>query len=178
MKFSLADVILRCRCGCGGIKPRADRRDRGFLPGHNRKLVKRPWATCHSYRPHYAHRLCWECYSFEYRLRYEFGMTFEQHRTLWRKQEGRCAICGGQETWPSRSGKPKGLVIDHDSQSAVIRGLLCDDCNCGLGRFHDNPDLLRRAIQYLSENANINPASLPRTKRPRQQQRWPSLRNA
>ena len=30
-----------------------------------------------------------------------------------------------------------------------IRGILCSNCNVGLGNFHDSPELLKAAISYL-----------------------------
>lgn len=51
-----------------------------------------------------------------------------------------CAICGGKEK----------LVVDHDHETDKVRGLLCFFCNLGLGNFRDNPQLLKKAIEYLS----------------------------
>jgi Recombination endonuclease VII len=41
-------------------------------------------------------------------------------------------------------------VIDHCHQTGIVRGRLCHGHNWGLGHFHDNPDELRGAIEYLS----------------------------
>jgi hypothetical protein len=41
------------------------------------------------------------------------------------------------------------LVIDHDHLTGAVRGRLCVRCNTGLGKFLDNPDMLRRAVCYL-----------------------------
>ncbi len=30
-----------------------------------------------------------------------------------------------------------------------IRGLLCHDCNTGIGKFGDSPEALKKAIDYL-----------------------------
>ncbi len=43
----------------------------------------------------------------------------------------------------------KGLCVDHDHKTGEIRGLLCDSCNNGLGRFKDNPEILASALSYL-----------------------------
>jgi Recombination endonuclease VII len=60
------------------------------------------------------------------------------------EHDGKCAICKGAYS-PGR----RGLHIDHDHQTGRFRGLLCNNCNSGLGRFHDDPTLLAAAIKYL-----------------------------
>jgi hypothetical protein len=74
------------------------------------------------------------------------------------EQKNCCAICF----------KPfeKTPHIDHDhrclhsrgSCDKCRRGLLCEDCNLGLGRFEDNIEVMKNAIQYL-ERYNESPAS-------------------
>jgi len=44
-------------------------------------------------------------------------------------QEGRCAICGAAD--------PQHL--DHDRRTGWVRGILCFNCDGGLGRFRDSP---------------------------------------
>jgi len=46
------------------------------------------------------------------------------------------------------------LLIDHDHQTGIMRGLLCVQHNFGLGNFQDSPELLRKAANYL-ETMNI-----------------------
>jgi hypothetical protein len=41
------------------------------------------------------------------------------------------------------------LAIDHDHKSGVVRGLLCNNCNRGLGRLKDSVALLNAAVRYL-----------------------------
>ena len=41
------------------------------------------------------------------------------------------------------------IVVDHDQESGEPRGLLCESCNTGLGRFKNGEDHLRNAIAYL-----------------------------
>lgn len=65
-------------------------------------------------------------------------------------QDGLCAICGTAE-----ADAPKGrLQIDHDHTTHVVRGLLCGNCNCGLGHFKDDPPRLLAAIAYLERTAS------------------------
>lgn len=51
-----------------------------------------------------------------------------------------CAIC-------NISGVP--LCVDHDHKQNVVRGVLCNRCNLGLGQFRDDPLLLEFAAMYL-----------------------------
>ena len=59
-------------------------------------------------------------------------------------QGNKCAICG---TAPTN----KKLDLDHCHETKKIRGLLCNNCNRGLGHFKDNPELLRKAIDYICD---------------------------
>ena len=61
-------------------------------------------------------------------------------------QEGKCAICGVE----SRAGRRYvGAVADHDHKTGLNRAILCSCCNLGLGHYHDDPSLLRKAAEYL-----------------------------
>lgn len=53
-----------------------------------------------------------------------------------------CDICG----FPL-----KRKCLDHDHSTGELRGVLCDDCNTGLGKFRDNPVILEEAIKYLEK---------------------------
>lgn len=79
-------------------------------------------------------------------LQRRYGITRADYDRLMANQEGRCAICGrvpeGDSAYPR-------LCVDHEHGTGVIRGLLCDPCNRGLGDFGDNAEWLRRAAAYL-----------------------------
>ena len=57
---------------------------------------------------------------------------------------GRCDICNGPPT-----DRWKELAIDHCHSTNGYRGMLCDNCNHGLGKFKDDIDLLQKAMDYL-----------------------------
>lgn len=42
--------------------------------------------------------------------------------------------------------------LNHCHIHGHVRGILCNECNRGLGYYHDNPVVLRRAAQYIEEN--------------------------
>jgi hypothetical protein len=86
-----------------------------------------------------------------YRTRWH-GITQEQLDAKMAEQNNCCAVCL----------KPfeKTPHIDHNHKCCSVRrtcgkcnrGLLCDDCNLGLGRFKDDIEVLTRAIQYLNKH--------------------------
>ena len=41
------------------------------------------------------------------------------------------------------------IVVDHDQETGKPRGLLCDSCNTGLGRFKNGEDHIQSALDYL-----------------------------
>jgi hypothetical protein len=53
---------------------------------------------------------------------------------------GECVICGTASD---------SLVIDHCHKTKTVRGVLCGECNLGLGKFKDDPFLLEFARIYL-----------------------------
>lgn len=72
-----------------------------------------------------------------------YGLTVEEIDAMAAKG---CQICGTTD-WPSRHHRPH---VDHDHKTGRVRGVLCGECNTGLGKFKDSPDLLRNAIAYLA----------------------------
>jgi hypothetical protein len=73
--------------------------------------------------------------------------TVEQYEAMLISQNGVCKICR------HLSSDGKALHIDHCHTTNKIRGLLCNNCNNGLGRFNDNAETLRSAISYLGETS-------------------------
>jgi hypothetical protein len=83
----------------------------------------------------------------------KFGLSTEQYDAMLAAQGGHCAQC----PWPD---KPyKRLAVDHDHKTGRIRGLLCADCNRGIGLFGDDPARLRAAADYLDRH-NLTPDEL------------------
>lgn len=76
-----------------------------------------------------------------------YGITLEDYKIMFNKQDGCCAICKRHQVEVIKT-----LCVDHDHATGKIRKLLCHDCNKGLGHFKDSPELLDIAFQYLMEN--------------------------
>jgi hypothetical protein len=60
------------------------------------------------------------------------------------KQDHRCAICRVHQDEVNLR-----LVVDHCHTTLAFRGMLCTNCNQGLGKFKDSPELLEAAAAYL-----------------------------
>jgi hypothetical protein len=75
-------------------------------------------------------------------LKRKFRLTLEAYCKLLVEQNSVCAICG-------RVDADKRLAVDHCHATGTVRGLLCQNCNQGLGKFRDRPEDLRAAAAYL-----------------------------
>ena len=71
------------------------------------------------------------------------GWDIDRYNEYVKLQGNRCAICGTNNPVLS------DWCCDHCHDSDKPRGLLCVNCNAGLGYFKDNPDFLQSAIKYL-----------------------------
>jgi Recombination endonuclease VII len=75
-----------------------------------------------------------------YRLTGRYGIGEDDVRRLVERQGGLCLICRNA----------RATVVDHDHVTLVVRGILCGDCNTGMGQLRDDPWVLRRAVEYLT----------------------------
>lgn len=80
----------------------------------------------------------------------KFGLTHEDYLNLLEKQNRKCAICGKTHNLEQY----RTFNIDHDHLTGKVRGLLCNNCNTGLGLFKDDISRLQIAIKYLSPNVS------------------------
>ena len=129
-------------------------------------------AACHPDRKHKAKGLCNECYNVgrnatyrakhadailkarakkraenpsiykERRLKQEYGMTVADVERMLEDQSGKCLICEDGIDMTTRH-------VDHCHDAGFVRGLLCGECNMGLGKFKDSTERLRKAADYL-----------------------------
>ena len=83
-----------------------------------------------------------------------YSLTAEQFQAMLDDQGNRCALCRAEFT------STRDRHIDHDhsccgqqkSCGKCLRGIVCSDCNHGLGFFHDDTTILQSAIDYLVEH--------------------------
>lgn len=92
---------------------------------------------------------CKECRSLALRRsrrKAAYGIDDEQYAVLMRRQQRACGIC-------RQPHDERPLVVDHCHNSGEVRGLLCANCNNGLGHFRDRSDYLIGAIGYLARSS-------------------------
>lgn len=88
-----------------------------------------------------------------YHLQRAHGITLEQFDALVKKQNGCCAICGRVEIDGHARQNSEWLHVDHDHATKKIRGLLCNNCNCGVGYLGDGSIATARALlDYLTSH--------------------------
>jgi hypothetical protein len=138
------EVLRHCtKCG-------EDRPDSEFYKGLKNRLCKKHYceytAACrrrYQKDPKYRER------SWAAGLKTRLGVEFTAYNALLDSQGHLCKICGKPDG-DGTSYQTKRLALDHCHATGKVRGLLCEQCNKGLGMFKDRPELLQKAIEYLS----------------------------
>lgn len=81
-------------------------------------------------------------------LRSSYGITLEDYNKLLEKQNYKCAICNRHQNEFTRK-----FAVDHCHITDKVRGLLCGNCNIGIGNLQDDINIIENALKYL-RNAN------------------------
>ena len=92
------------------------------------------------------YNVCRSCRSKYRRL---IDISQKEYQEILASQNNQCAICGKDATEFKTS-----LNVDHDYKTKKIRGLLCTNCNMGLGHFKDSLSNLHRALMYISRHSD------------------------
>jgi len=87
----------------------------------------------------------------KWNVKYSYGLTGEQLDKIYELQDGKCKICNTTLVMVG-SNQNDVVCVDHCHDSNKVRGLLCRQCNAGLGQFKDDLNLLQRAIDYLKKS--------------------------
>ena len=90
-------------------------------------------------------RVCKECKTHINRLT-RYHVAPDDYQALLDKQQNRCAICESE-----LEQERNKTVVDHCHTTDTVRGLLCRECNSGLGQFKENKESLFRAVEYLKK---------------------------
>lgn len=79
-----------------------------------------------------------------WQLKKSFNISLEEYETLVKKQNECCACCGKHQ-----SELRVALNVDHCHDTGKVRGLLCWDCNVGIGKLGDTEEGLQMALDYI-----------------------------
>jgi hypothetical protein len=80
-----------------------------------------------------------------------YGITVEEFDRMFDEQNGQCAICSVALV-KFKAEKQKTAHVDHCHETKKVRGILCNECNRGLGEFKDDVHALEQAILYLKKS--------------------------
>ncbi len=78
------------------------------------------------------------------------GFTSDMYEQRLEEQGNVCAIC--KTDTPGGKGQ---FHADHDHATLKPRGVLCHNCNVGLGNLKDDPVILQAAIDYLKKYLEV-----------------------
>lgn len=139
----------KCAC-CGEVKPTTEftrhkkREKRGFY-SYCKECANKRTKKYQLDNP----EKCKIMYS-KINLKKLYGLTIEDVERILKNQNYKCAICGREIfLHGAYVDKSKIARVDHDHKTGKVRGLLCNECNRGIGFLKDNPMLLANAIKYL-----------------------------
>lgn len=87
------------------------------------------------------------------RVKMEGAAIPRKDRIEWLKKKPQnepfeCPICKKRTI----AGVTSKVVLEHDHRTGKPGGWICDSCNTGLGRFKDDIELLKSAIEFLKKS--------------------------
>jgi len=87
------------------------------------------------------------------------GWTPERFDTFWEAQNGKCEICKREVSREIESHHTDKAYADHEHvEPPNPRGILCVNCNLGLGNFQDSPELMQVASTYVKKYGGGKPS--------------------
>lgn len=125
---------LKICLSCARLKPLADYPNN--QNNRNRERTTRP--------------RCKDCFEAESGPNLTKGVIADFKRRVGAPEQGdlwRCPVCRKV----SIADVNAAVRVDHDQERRRPRGLICDSCNTGLGRFKNGEDHLQDAIAYLQD---------------------------
>lgn len=90
-------------------------------------------------------------------LKARYGLTADDFNKMFVEQGGRCGICEKHSSEMS-----KGLVVDHNHSTNVVRELLCYPCNFAIGHFQESAVLMLGGVRYMARHGLCSREELER----------------
>lgn len=82
--------------------------------------------------------------SYRSHIKNRYDLSVIDYELMFNNQAGCCVICQSK-----LSIYGTNTHIDHNHSTGEVRGLLCRDCNQGIGLLKENILILENAIEYL-----------------------------
>lgn len=135
----LNDGFIKC-IGCKEVKSITDY----FSDASRKRGFSQRCKACDTERAKYPRKV--------HQLFALYGLTIEDHIKMIDNQSNKCLIC----SIDFATLNSKHVHVDHCHETGKIRGILCKNCNHGIGNFKDNLLFLQNAITYLTISNNDN----------------------
>lgn len=78
-----------------------------------------------------------------------YGITDADLASMKKEQDNKCYLCHSEGFLIGKNNHDERLAVDHCHTTGKVRKLLCHNCNRALGLFKDNPELMRKAADYI-----------------------------
>ncbi len=108
---------------------------------------------------HFCSDRCKSLHVFDSNIRNSYGIGALDWLDIYSKQNGVCAICGSKGFVLNKDRHKRLLVIDHCHETGKVRGLLCHQCNQGIGMFKENLEFLKKAVKHVEGATTISKES-------------------
>lgn len=120
---------------------------RGKANGRRRKCKSCVTLIAKKYRN--ANRDRYRELSRKWHLKSQYGLSVVDYDQMLTEQEEKCKVCKIKFDLEDQNRRPH---VDHCHNTGKVRGILCFTCNTAIGKMKDDPDLLRKAADYLEDD--------------------------
>ena len=81
----------------------------------------------------------------------QIGWTPELFESRLEEQDNKCAVCGKVLNLDLKQNGSRACADHEHCDPPKPRGVLCTNCNLGIGNLQDNPDIMKAAIAYIEK---------------------------
>lgn len=79
-------------------------------------------------------------------IKHKYGVSVEWVEERLAAHNNKCKVCGAKMELHTNT-----VAIDHCHKTGEVRDIVCKKCNTAMGHFRDDPKLIAKAIDYLTE---------------------------
>ena len=99
---------------------------------------------------HYTCKMCMKLRTRFSKMKTYYGINKTSFIDIFNKQNKSCAICKiALNITDNEKMRSTTLCVDHNHETGKFRGILCNNCNRGIGFLQDNEDILLSAYNYI-----------------------------